>query len=438
MVTSRREPLSTEPYKGVRDLYPYDMQVQSFIFEIMRRTVMQYGYAEYGASLLEPTELYLAKTSEEIVTEQTYSFRDRGDREVTLRPEMTPTVARMIAARKRELAFPLRWFSIVNVFRYERPQRGRLREHWQLNVDIFGSSRADADEEVLVLTHRLMTAFGAADSDFTIYLNSRKLYLALMQAYGLSDTETRAFQGIRDRREKISDEQFKREALSLTGNKLTVADIESLGKASLDFFLNHANDNVRRAAEEIANLAKKLAERGVSVRFDFDLERGFDYYTGIVFEVFDTNPMNKRSIFGGGRYDNLLDIFDAGEMPAVGFGLGDVTLRDFLETHNLLPPPKPSADLYLCRPDSEKSDYVHALAAKMRELGLRVAVDLSGKSIGDQIKFADKHGVRHIAVIGTVELKKGSFTVRELVSGTETTIPESNLDQILEIVKQAQ
>src|SRR4051812_4163166 len=163
--------LSTEPYKGVRDFYPEDMFIENYIFDIMRKTVEQFGYMEYGASILEPTELYKAKSGDEIVNEQTYSFKDRGDRDVTLRPEMTPTVTRMVAARKKELSFPLRWYSIPNLFRYEKPQRGRLREHFQLNVDLFGVDNANAEVEVISLASSIMKNFGAKSESFSIKIN---------------------------------------------------------------------------------------------------------------------------------------------------------------------------------------------------------------------------------------------------------------------------
>src|SRR3989344_1671790 len=179
----------TQPYKGVRDFYPEDQRVQNYIFSAMRRAVESFGYEEMNASVLEPTELYLSKTSEEIVNEQTYTFKDRGDRSVTLRPEMTPTVARMVAQKKRELGFPLRWYSIQNLFRYERPQRGRLREHWQLNVDVFGISGMEAEIEIIAVAYEIMQRFGATENNFKIHVNSRKLFNRIYTHYGLSDEE---------------------------------------------------------------------------------------------------------------------------------------------------------------------------------------------------------------------------------------------------------
>ena len=201
--------ISTEPYKGVRDFYPEDMYIQKYIFQKMRETVESFGYIEYGASILEPSELYQAKSGEEIVNDQTYSFKDRGDRDVTLRPEMTPTVARMVTARRRDLAFPLRWYSIPNLFRYEQPQRGRVREHFQLNVDLFGSESINADLEVIKIAYQIMKNFGAKDSDFQIRINDRKIASELYKLYNLNETDSYKLSKVIDKKNKISKESFE-------------------------------------------------------------------------------------------------------------------------------------------------------------------------------------------------------------------------------------
>lgn len=281
--------LDTAPYKGVRDFYPEDMAVQNYIFNTWRKMAENFGYVEYGASILEPAELYKSKTSEEIVNEQTFSFVDRGGRDVVLRPEMTPSLARMVAARRRNLKFPLRWYSIPNVFRYERPQRGRRREHWQLNCDLMGIAGIEADVEIISLAHAIMKSFGAKEEDFSIRISSRK-------------------------------------ALPDGTNMETIRKIDKGEDTGLEV----------KETEEIRSILEKLRDAGITnAEFDPKIVRGFDYYTGMVFEVFDTHPDNNRSLFGGGRYDNLLEIFGVDPVPTVGFGMGDITMRDFLETHGL-------------------------------------------------------------------------------------------------------
>lgn len=299
--------LSTEPYKGVRDFYPEDMAVQNYIFNIWKKTAESFGYEEYTASLLEPTELYRAKTGEEIVNEQMFTFTDRGDREVALRPEMTPTLARMVAARRKSLKFPLRWYSIPNVFRYEKPQRGRKREHWQLNCDIMGMAGMEADVEIISLARAVMIAFGAKDEDFEIKINDREL---LNSKFG----DNKLIK-LLDRKDKMSAEEFEQNWRTVSGKEF---------------------DNNIKPNETINTLLKNLEKKGIkNVVFAPTVTRGFDYYTGMVFEVFDAHEDNRRSLFGGGRYDNLLEIFGVEPVPTVGFGMGDVTIRDFLETHKL-------------------------------------------------------------------------------------------------------
>jgi len=395
--------LKTSPYKGVRDFYPPEMFVQNYIFGVMRKTAESFGYLEYGASILEPAELYRGKTSEEIVNEQTYTFTDRGKREITLRPEMTPTIARMIAAKRRELAFPLRWYSIPNVFRYERPQRGRLREHWQLNCDIFGIAGIEAPVEIISLAYRLMKNFGAKDADFEIRVNSRKIIAAELAHKNFSTEQIREFTRKLDRGDLPAGEA---------------------GPVSADF--NFAPD------EEIKALLAALKENGISnVRFAPTLARGFDYYTGIVFEVFDTAPQNNRALFGGGRYDNLLAIFGEKDIPAVGFGMGDVTARDFLETRNLLPSYKPAVDLVICTVDDRNLKDINETAGRLREKGVNVALDFTDRKIGDKIKSADKQAVPLTVCVGEEEIKTGKFKLKNLKTGEETVLLEKEIPSFI-------
>ena len=230
--------MNTEPYKGVRDFYPEDMFVQNYIFDAMRKAAERFGYVEYNASILEPTELYKSKTSEEIVNEQTYSFKDRGDRDVTLRPEMTPTVARMVAARRRELGFPLRWYSIPNLFRYEKPQRGRLREHFQLNVDIFGVESMAAESELISLASAVMTELKATDEMFVIRVNNRKILSYLFEyVFKLSKKQSVDLIRLVDKKNKLLPEEFATLAGKVIGNTdITKKIIAIMAADSIDGF----------------------------------------------------------------------------------------------------------------------------------------------------------------------------------------------------------
>jgi len=323
--------VSTEPYKGVRDFYPEDMAIQNYIFDTWKKVAKEFGYVEYAASILEPAELYKSKgqRNEEMVNEQMYTFIDKGDREVALRPEMTPTLARMVAARRKGLKLPLRWFSIPNCFRYERSQRGRRREHWQLNCDVMGNNKdfstIDAEVEIISLAYKIMKEFGAKDEDFEIRINSRKFLNERLEKQ-VKDINLIP-QAIRllDKKDKISKEEFDNEWCKLSDTQYEqCVDVKEFSYKSMD--------NLTECLERLNN------EKNIwNTVLETTLTRGFDYYTDIVFEVFDTNPENKRALFGGGRYDNLLEMFGVEPLPTVGFGMGDVTMRDFLETHNLLP-----------------------------------------------------------------------------------------------------
>ncbi len=399
----KSEKISTEAYKGVRDFYPEDMAIQSYIFDVWKKTVESYGYQEYGASVLEPANLYKAKSGEEIVNEQTYTFIDRGEREVTLRPEMTPTVARMVAARKRELVFPLRWYSIPNLFRYEAPQRGRVREHWQLNVDMFGVESIEADTEVISLAYKIMKAFSAKDGDFTIRINSRQALQKEIEA--LLDDAASYPKAVRliDKKEKISAEDFQKEWTKISSKPF--------------------NTDTIATPEKIADLQGKLALLGIkNVVFYPFLMRGFDYYTDIVFEIFDTSPENRRSLFGGGRYDKLTTLFSDDNVPAVGFCMGDVTIRDFLETHGLLHEKKASADYCVCVVSESGAAFAMKIADELREKNSRVAIDFSYKKIGDQIKNADRRGIPEVIVIGEDEVATGTYKIKNLKTGKEQII----------------
>lgn len=424
MQASKAKQLSTEPYKGVRDFYPEDKRVQEYLFSVMRASARSFGYEEYDASILEPAELYMSKSGEELAGEQTYTFTDRGGREVSLRPEMTPTAARMVARRVNDLTFPLRWFSIPNLFRYERPQRGRAREHFQFNADIFGVDGMEADAEIIALAADVMRRFGANSDDFLIRLNSRRIIDDLYGLYSLDAGSASRLSRIIDKKKKMEPEAFAEAVREVLGGRAeefvnTIESDETLTKA-----LSESNENIR----DMIALMEKLDKRGVkNVIFDPTVVRGLDYYTGFVFEIFDTNPENRRSLFGGGRYDNLLGAFIDRAVPAVGFGMGDISLLDFLETHDLLAKPKPATDLYICRVDAGVADGAEALAARLRERGVNAALDITDRKVGDQIKYADKKGIPYVVCVGKEEIGSGRYKLKELLSGEERELSEDEL-----------
>jgi histidyl-tRNA synthetase len=414
--------LSVDAYKGVRDFFPVDMAIQNTIFNIWHDISKQYGYEEYGASVLEPAELYRAKTGEEIVGEQTYTFIDRGDREVTLRPEMTPTLARMVAARKRELTFPLRWYSIPNLFRYEQPQRGRVREHWQLNIDLFGVESLSAEIEVISMAYDITRRYGLTSTDFEIRINSRSLMnYVTKEVFSLGDDAAHKISKLIDRKDKVKPEWFEAAATELLGEN-TAKFITLLNSKNFEEFTTHLRQTTEehRGLRDIREVIIGLERLGITnARFDQTLMRGFDYYTGIVFEIFDLNPINRRAVLGGGRYDELLSLFGNDKVTAVGFGAGDVTARDLMETYGSIPTPRASAEIMICIVGEHNAPFALEVAQTLRNKGTCVAIDLSAKKIGDQISNAHKRSIPHIIVIGDEEVKTGVYKIKNLTTGEE-------------------
>ena len=412
------EPLPTDPYKGVRDFYPDAFARQKALFERIRQTLALWGYEEYNASPLERAELYEAKTSEEIVDEQTYTFTDRGDRRVTLRPEMTPTLARMVAGKRRELTYPLRWFSIGNRFRYERPQKGRLREFYQADIDLVGSPEGEADIEIVALAARIVRDFGARESDFIIRMNARPLLNAACEAAGLKGEGIRQYLRLLDKKSKMTPEAFA-VALSALTAKDPLVYIENAGSAP----------EVAREKRALFDRIDALKARGVNnVVFDSSITRGFDYYTGMVFEVFDTNPANARAMFGGGRYDRLIALWGGEAIPAVGFAIGDVTLADFLETHAFaLATDAGTPQLYLGTPSADDIPAAQAFADTLRKEGGRVFVNITDRTLGEQVKDAVKRGIPLFLAYGANEIAQHTVRMKILRTGEEVGLPVSEL-----------
>ena len=417
----------TDSYKGVRDFYPEDMAIQRYIFDVWSQTAESFGFERYDASVLEPSDLYKAKgaENEEMVNEQTYTFTDRGEREVTLRPEMTPTVARMVAGKRRELSFPIRWYSIPNLFRYERPQRGRLREHWQLNCDIFGATDYTADVEIIALASQLILNFGADSSLFEIRVNDRTEMRKKYSEYGIENIEKQdAITRLNDRFYKITADEYKSALSEIVDNGNAVEQIYTLVSGG--------------DTTDINKVVEGLKELGITnVKIDRSIARGFNYYTGTIFEIFDVSGENNRAMLGGGRYDNLTEMFGGEAITGIGFGMGDVTMRDFLETHNLMTANVTAPDLMVIPMDSAQNLIAQKIAMQFRETaGLSVATDISTKKLGKKIGDASEKLVNYVLVVGENEIKANSFTLKNLneeqqVVGTVEEILKQFTDGII-------
>jgi len=428
---TKHNQLSTEPYKGTRDFYPADMLARKYMFNTLSRVVEKYGYVEYGAPLLEETALYKAKTGEEIVNEQTYSFTDRGGRDITIRPEMTPTVARMIARRRKTLTLPLRWYSIPNLFRYERPQRGRIREHWQLNVDIFGIDSVSADVEIISVAYDILRAFGAMDKDFQIRVNSRGLINFLLNDFlKVKKEDAYILSKLIDKKAKITEKDFNTQAQEILG-------------AKTDLFINFLNNKdinnlprgfeKNKGAQELRELFQMLNEMNITnIVYDSTIMRGFDYYTRIVFEVYDTNTENSRSLLGGGRYDNLVDIFGVEKISGVGFGMGDITLLDYLTTHKLLPTNLHSnIDLYICVCNAKYEKNANILARYFRAQNISVVLDITNRKISAQVKTAVNANIPFSMCIGENEITSEQYKLKILNQQEEKLLDKEKITQLI-------
>jgi len=427
--------LSSQPYKGTRDYYPEDKRVQNYIFSVWHKVAKSFGYEEYGASILEPLEIFVAKSGQELANEQTYSFTDRGGRLVAIRPEMTPTVSRMVAARRQELAYPARLYSIANVMRYERPQRGREREFWQLNVDIFGDDSVNAEAEIIMVSDNVMKEFGAKSDDYIIKINNRKLINFVMAQYlGLDVTQAQAMVKLFDRKNKISEQDFVDQAGEIFGDQSVVGlqKINSLLKATS---MADLPEEVRNSSSvhEIQALFTLLERAGVkSLVFDITLMRGLDYYTGMVFEVFDTNPENSRSLFGGGRYDGLVGMFGAEPISAVGVAPGGTMMEYFLEVHNLLPESRSTTDIYVAVLGDVAREAGN-LARELRSAGINVELNMSDRKLDKQIKNVLKKAIPYILFIGEEEVKAGIYTLKNIASAQEKKL---SIAEIVELIKE--
>jgi len=330
---------ATSPYRGTTDFYPEDLLKKQYLFKIWKEVFFQNGFEEYETSIIENAELYIVKSGEELGGQQLYSFKDKGDRHIALRPEQTPSLARMVANKFNELKYPLKWFCIPNCFRYERPQKGRNREFWQLNADIIGSSAGGADLEMLLLVARSLTAFGATSEMFEIRFNHRKLLDLWIQKNGFEAQKNQVYQ-VLDKWWKIKEsdrKQFLIDALNETewNDKLNkIWDLTDKNSTEYQVYVDLGVENFN----ELKLIFDFLKQSDKSNLFDLNptIVRGLAYYDGLVFEAFDKNPENSRALFGGGRYDNLMDLFGQ-SLPAIGVGIGDAPVMEFLEGWKLYP-----------------------------------------------------------------------------------------------------
>jgi histidyl-tRNA synthetase len=398
---------------GFRDFYPEDLSLRNHIFATWRSVAGRYGFEEYDGPPLESLEMYTKKSGEEIV-QQLYAFRDKGDREVALRPEMTPTLARMVAARAQALKKPIRWFSIPQLFRYERQQRGRLREHFQLNMDIIGEAGPLADAELMAAAVDIMRAFGLGPKDVQLRVSDRRVIRSLLASKGITDAQLPTAFAVIDRSERVPrdvlEEMLKEAGVGKreTENVFEVAGLR--GKDVLEA-AGEVAEPLRQAVQALDNMGL-----GEFISIDMTIVRGLAYYTGIVFELFDTRK-ELRAICGGGRYDGLLDL------PALGFGMGDVVLGELLKERDVAPKASIELGAFLIAVGAEDLPVVLKVAHAMRERGIAVEYGLRHTGVRKQLELAAARGAARAVIIGPDERAEDTAVVRDLRTSTEAKVP---------------
>ncbi|MGZ8375874.1 MAG: histidine--tRNA ligase [Gemmatirosa sp.] len=415
--------MSAKPLPGFRDFYPTELAERAHVMRVWREVARRYAFVEYDGPPLEPLDLYTRKSGEEIVG-QLYNFTDKGDRQIALRPEMTPTFARMVAARANALRKPVRWFSVPQLFRYERQQKGRLREHFQLNVDIVGEADVTADAELLAVAIDMLRAFGLSQNDVRARISDRRLLAALLARVGVTEAQLPvAYQAI---------DKVERDPRPVLVERLVAADMsEDVANKVLDFArlvtveelrADHGDDPaVAEALDRFARYVAHLNALGVAdwVVLDLTIVRGLAYYTGIVFELFDLRG-EFRAICGGGRYDSLLSALGGVDLPALGFGMGDVVLGELLRARGLMPPTEPVIDYWIAVEDPELLPVAQSTASLLRRLGHSVEYPLREQALTKQLKAAVSAGARTAAILRREALAgRGEIILRSLVDGQE-------------------
>ncbi len=417
---------------GFRDFPPEDLALRSHIFEAWRRVSRRYGFLEYDGPPLEPLDLYVEKSGEEIVG-QLYDFTDKGDREISLRPEMTPSLARILAERSRAMSKPIRWFTMPQLFRYERQQRGRLREHFQWNVDIVGEAGVAADAEILAVGIDALRELGLGSDDFRARISDRRLLTALLsEGLRVAPDRIPAAFALIDKIERMEPEAFVAKVIAEVGLDRAGAEhlLEVFRRADLEELASRYGDNalISEALEPLHAYVATLQAMGLGdfVEVDLSIVRGLAYYTGIVFELFDRQG-ELRAICGGGRYDRLLELVGGEPLPAVGFGMGDVVLGELLKARGLVPDYQREVDYFLVTVGEAQRPEALRLAHALRDAGQSVAYALREQSVRKQLKAAAQEGARRTVVLGPDELVRGAVVVRDMASGEEQEIPLTDL-----------
>ena len=426
---------SREPLRGFKDFYPSDLREVNWIIENIKDIAELYCYEEYTGPLLEPIEIYAAKSSEELVNEQSFFVEKKKGKKLILRPEITPTLARMIAKKVQELKKPIRWFSIPTCYRYERPQRGRVREFLQINFDILGEDSLYAELEIFKISIEILTSFGATSDQFQLYYNSRRFIDAICKyILNIPEKKMSLVYKVLDKSDKMEETEFEKYVIDsfqdefIVQGILKLKDSNDLGEL-LDKFENIPEEFYQaKGYKELIILEKLINEAGISdyCSFSSSVVRGLDYYTGVVYEVFDTGKENIRAIFGGGRYDDLLSLFSDEQLSGIGFGMGVLMLSLFLKTYDLIPDFVGEQDntdvIYIASINEKVAKYTIKIADLIREEEIPCFIDYRFKNLKNQLSKANELGVLITIIVGPQEISQNKIIIRNMVTNEQKTV----------------
>ncbi len=405
------------PVKGTRDYYPEDMAFRNWLYENIRQVSSSFGYQEWEAPMLETIALYAAKSGDELVNQQSFVFPDRSGEMLTLRPELTPSLARMVAQRETRLTLPLRWWSWGPFWRYERPARARTREFFQWNIDLIGVDTPEADAELIAIAAEFLKTLGLSSKNAVILVNDRKLTNESLAALDVPVEKRTDFLNLIDRRGKMAPAEWDANAIDLGLNPKQLS--------GLKIFLDDARQWEKSEALVRVFDALQALGAGEFARYDSNTIRGLLYYTSIVFEAYALNSEIKRALLGGGRYDNLMEQVGGEPLPATGFAMGDLAIGMLVESLGLVPKEirKPAAEVFVSIFDTQRQAASIALARELRQTGLKVICNPEVAKLPKQFKYADRMGVKVVVVIGPDEAANNQVTIKDLASATQQTIP---------------
>ncbi len=428
--------LSKQPYKGTTDWYPKDMFLRNYLFNIWDKVARKYGYEEYDTPLIEDANLYRVKSGEDLANNQLYSFFDKGDREIALRPEMTPSLARMVAQKKNELTFPLRWFNIGRYYRYEKPQKGRKREFFQLNIDILGVPTIEAEVEIIQYVMDVMKEIKAPKDSYELRISNRYLLDYLFE--NILDVDL----SVKPKLARALDNYLKMPISDFKAYLKEISLREEQIKLILEYLSWDLGDLLKiqdssKGAKELLELFKQLNDLNISnVKFCPYIVRGLQYYTGTVIELYGIgDDNNQRAMFGGGRYDDLLEIFGESKIPAFGIGWGEATTLEYIKKYNLAPEYTNDIDIFLCLIDSNFKKEINSLATFLRSNGFNTMTQLTPSKLSNQLKYASSNLIPWVVIIGEDELKNGVIQLKDMTNRESFLIKKEDVIQKISKVK---